>query len=106
MIMRTRLMTWRNDIIAMQFVPIILALFPFQNFPYYSKRNSRIVGLSLPLTPMHPTPMHLHNLTGGASDTTYFSAGFFAGMGGVGRHFSLSYQTVNFQTSTLTTTEQ
>ena len=31
----------------MQFVPIILALFPFQNSPYYSKRNSRIMCLSL-----------------------------------------------------------
>ena len=31
----------------MQFVPIILALFPFQNFSYYSKRNSCIMGLSL-----------------------------------------------------------
>jgi len=43
-----------------------------------------------------------------SSDTTYFSAGFFAGNDGVGRHFSLSYQNISLsaQTSTLTTTEQ
>ena len=39
---------------------------------------------------------HTHNYAGSNSDSTYFTAGFFDGSNGPGRHFSLSYQSISF----------
>ena len=48
-----------------------------------------------------------HTLTASNSDSTYFTAGFFDGNNGAGRHFSLSYQDITFSApDTLQTTEQ
>jgi len=53
------------------------------------------------------TQSHPHTLTASNSDSTYFTAGFFDGNNGAGRHFSLSYQNITFSApDTLQTTEQ
>ena len=56
--------------------------------------------LSLPLSLSLPPPLPLSPES--TSDTTYFTAGFFEGSSGLGRHFSISYQTV---TTTVETQE-
>ena len=69
---------------------------------------------SISLPPLSSLPLSLHLppppptcAPESADDTVYFSAGFFQGNDGVGRHFSISYQnvTVTSDPSSLQTTE-
>ena len=75
--------------------PLSLYLLPF-SLPLF-------LSLFFSLPPSLPLPPET------TSDTTYFTAGFFEGSSGLGRHFSISYQrvttTVEAQETSLSTSE-
>ena len=74
----------------------------------YSFSMPFLNSISMHMPPPPPTHTHTHlTLAGSGSDSTYFTAGFFSGQDGIGRHFSLSYQNVTVSgPNTLQTAEQ